>query len=239
MQLERILQSQGFGSRKECRGLVRHGLVSIGGEVCEDAFVELEPEGLAFAVEGETWEYRAQAYVMFNKPAGYEVSHKPKHHPSVFSLLPDPLRLRGIQAVGRLDEDTTGLLILTDDGQLIHQLSSPKRKIPKIYEAVIKHAADEQLVRTLLEGVVLHDDPEPIAAAACEILDPQRLRLSITSGRYHQVKRMIAAAGNRVESLRRVAVGGLALPADLGEGEWRWINAEELAALRAQPSDPV
>jgi len=232
MQLDRILQSQGFGSRKECRAIVRLGLVRINGELVEDPFAELEPEGASFEVDGETWAYHAQAYVMLNKPAGYEVSQKPKHHRSVFELLPAPLRARGIQAVGRLDEDTTGLLILTDDGQLIHQLSSPKRKVPKVYEVLTKHPVDAALCEALLAGVELHDDPEPVAAAACEPTGETTLLLTITSGKYHQVKRMVAAAGNRVEGLRRIAVGGLALPADLAEGEWAWIGPEQLAALR-------
>ena len=234
MQLERILHSQGFGSRKEVRGLIRHGFVSIGGEVIEDPFVEVEAEGLVFEVEGEEWTYHAEAHVMVNKPTGYEVSQKPKHHRSVFELLPVPLRARGVQAIGRLDEDTTGILILTTDGQLIHQVSSPKRKVPKRYLATLKHAVTDELIAALLAGVELHDDPEPVVAATAVAVGEFGLDLTITSGKYHQVKRMIAAAGNRVEALHRSAVGGLVLPADLEEGEWRWLSAADLEALRGQ-----
>ncbi|GAA5174746.1 16S rRNA pseudouridine(516) synthase [Niveibacterium umoris] len=234
MQLDRILQSQGFGSRKECRGLVRHGFVVIGGEVQEDPFADLDPTGLEIEVDGETWAYHEVAYVMLHKPTGYEVSHKPIHHPSVFSLLPSPLRARGVQAVGRLDEDTTGMLILTEDGQLIHQLSSPKRAIPKIYQVTLKHPANDELVAALLAGVQLHDEPEPVVAAGCEIVGECALRLTITGGKYHQVKRMIAAAGNRVEALHRNAIGRLELPADLAPGEWRWLTPADLAALRCE-----
>lgn len=212
--------------------MVRDGFVRIGGELCEDPFVELAPEGLRFEVDGEAWDYHAQAYVMLNKPAGYEVSQKPKHHRGVFELLPVPLRARGVQAIGRLDEDTTGLLLFTDDGQFIHQVSSPKRKVPKVYVAQTKHAIDDALIAALLAGVVLHDEPEPIAAASCERLAPCTLRLSITSGKYHQVKRMVAAAGNRVEGLQRIAVGGLQLPVDLAEGEWAWLSPADLMAVR-------
>ncbi len=232
MQLDRILHSQGFGSRKEVRALVRHGLVSIAGEVCEDPFADFEAEGLVLEIEGEAWTYHAEAYVMLNKPTGYEVSQKPKHHRSAFELLPVPLRARGIQAIGRLDEDTTGLLILTTDGQLIHQISSPKRKVPKRYSATLKHAVSAELIAALLAGVELHDDPEPVAAASVEAVGEFGLDLTITSGRYHQVKRMIGAAGNRVEALHRTAVGGLALPEDLASGDWRWLSAADLAALR-------
>lgn len=234
MQLDRILQSQGFGSRKECRGLVRNGFVRIGGEEMDDPFLDIDPTGLDFEVDGEVWTYHEVAYVMLHKPTGYEVSHKPIHHPSVFSLLPSPLRARGVQAVGRLDEDTTGMLILTEDGQLIHQLSSPKRAIPKIYQIALKHPATQELVAALLAGVQLHDEPEPVVAAGCEIVGEHALQLTITGGKYHQVKRMVAAAGNRVEALHRNAIGRLELPADLAPGDWRWLTPADLAALRCE-----
>lgn len=233
MQLERILQSQGFGSRKECRGLVRAGLVTVAGAEVDSPFVEFEPEGLQFTVDGDEWQYRAQAYLAINKPAGFECSHRPQHHRSVFSLLPEPLVTRGVQCVGRLDEDTTGLLLLSDDGQFIHALNSPKRKVGKVYEVHTKHVFDQAQCDALLGGVILHDDPEPVMALECQILGERSLRLRIAEGRYHQVKRMVAAAGNRVESLRRIAVGSYALPDDLAEGEWRWLGEAELALLRS------
>lgn len=231
MQLDRILQSQGFGSRKQCRAMVRHGLVAIGDEVCEDPFIELDPQGLQFSVEGEPWQYREHAYVMLHKPPGYECSRAPKHHPSIFSLLPDPLIGREVQSVGRLDEDTTGLLLLTDDGQFIHQLTSPKRKVAKVYAVTTKHPVDDAQLAQLRRGVQLHDEPKPIAAAACERIDERLIHLTLIEGKYHQVKRMVAAAGNRVEALRRIAIGGLALPDDLEEGEWRWLEPADLELL--------
>jgi len=236
MELDRILQSQGFGSRKECRGLVRHGLVTIAGKLCEDPFEDFATEALVLDVDGEIWPYHAQAYLMINKPVGYEVSQKPKHHRSVFELLPDPIRARGVQAIGRLDEDTTGLLILTDDGQLIHQISSPKRKIPKVYEVTLKHPVEAALIEALLAGVELHDDPEPVAAASCEATGEHTLKLTITSGKYHQVKRMIGAAGNRVDALKRIAVGRLVIPDTMQEGGWAWLSEADLAALRCEPA---
>jgi 16S rRNA pseudouridine516 synthase len=231
MQLERILQSQGFGSRKVCRVLVRSGRVSLAGRVCDDPFLDLEPEQLRFSVEGQEWRYHAQAYVMLHKPAGYECSRSPKHHPSVLSLLPTPLVARGVQPVGRLDEDTSGLLLLTDDGQLIHRLTSPRHQVGKVYEVTTKHAVSDVQITALQTGVQLHDEPTPIAAAACVQLSDHLLRLTLTEGKYHQVKRMVAAAGNRVEALRRVAIGSLALPDDLPPGEWRWLEATDLAGL--------
>ena len=114
MKLAQVLFSQGMGARRECEGLIASGHVTLAGQVCDDPFAEVNPEGLVFGVRGELWPYHAKALIVLNKPAGYECSQKPKHHPSVYSLLPGPLRRRDVQAVGRLDEDTTGLLLLTD-----------------------------------------------------------------------------------------------------------------------------
>jgi len=115
MQLEKLLHSQGFGTRKECRALVRNGWLEIGGVVVEDPFLEVDPEGFEFTVDDQPWRYREKAYLMIHKPGDYECSHKPKHHRSIFTLLPEELVNRDVQCVGRLDEDTTGLLLMTDD----------------------------------------------------------------------------------------------------------------------------
>lgn len=226
MQLERILRSQGFGSKKTCRSLIRADEVTVNGAPCDDPFAEFATDNLVFSVAGETWQYREAAYLMLNKPAGYECSTQPIHHPSVFALLPAALAGRNVQCVGRLDEDTTGLLLLSDDGQFIHRMASPKWKMPKVYRVTLKHPGDAALVTALTSGVQLHDEPAPIAAAACEQIAERVLLLTLTEGKYHQVKRMVGAAGNRVEALQRIAVGSLALPDDLPVGEWRWLDAE-------------
>ncbi|MFL9609119.1 pseudouridine synthase [Methylobacillus sp. Pita2] len=231
MQLERILHSQGFGSRKICRSLIRHGEVTVNGEVCDFPFSEFDPENLNFTVRGEAWQFRAQAYLMLNKPAHYECSHKPQHHPSIFSLLPAPLLERGVQSIGRLDEDTTGLLLLSDDGQFIHRMGSPKWKVPKVYEVTTKHPLDETQIASLLGGVHLLDEPAPVAALAAEVVGGHVLHLTLAEGKYHQVKRMLAAVSNRVEALKRIRIGGLALPDDLAPGEWRWLDADMLEAV--------
>ena len=231
MQLERILRSQGFGSRPECRSLITGGRVGVAGMVCADPYAEFAAEGLEFSVDGESLSYRRFAYLMLNKPASFECSQKPKHHPSVYSLLPRALLTRGVQAVGRLDEDTTGLLLLSDDGQFIHTYTSPKKKIAKVYEVVTKHPVDDAQIAALLAGVQLNDEPLPVAASGCEIVAQRVLRMSVTAGKYHLVKRMIAASGNRVEALSRIAVGGLFLPADLEPGLWRWLADADLQAL--------
>jgi 16S rRNA pseudouridine516 synthase len=228
MRLSQILFSQGFGARRECEGLIASGLVTVDGVACDDPFREFEPTGLRFTVRGEPWPYVEKALIVLHKPAGYECSQKPKHHPSVMSLLPAPLRRREVQPVGRLDEDTTGLLLLTDDGALIHRLTSPKKHVPKVYEVGCKHAVDPEQLRRLLAGVVLDDSPQPVRAAACEAIGANGLRLTLLEGKYHQVKRMVAAVGNRVETLHRSAFGALELPADLARGDWRWLAGPEV-----------
>ena len=223
MKLSQVLYSQGFGARRECEGLILGGHVRLDGAVCDDPFLEVEPEGLVFDVRGERWPYHARALVLLNKPAGYECSQKPKHHPSVMSLLPVPLRVRGLQPVGRLDEDTTGLLLLTDDGPLIHRLTSPKKHVPKVYEIETIEPVTDAQIDALRRGVVLHDDPLPVRAAACEAIGANALRLTLLEGKYHQVKRMVAAAGNTVRRLHRSRYGELDLPHDLAPGQWRWL----------------
>ncbi|MEN9420426.1 MAG: ribosomal small subunit pseudouridine synthase RsuA [Pseudomonadota bacterium] len=236
MPLARALHSQGFGTRRACEGLVLAGLVRIAGRVCDNPFEEVDITGLVLEVEGRPWPFHAHALVMLHKPAGYECSTRPRHHPSVLSLLPAPLRLRGVQPVGRLDEDTTGLLLLTDDGPLIHRLTSPKQHVPKVYEVRTRHPVDAAVAERLCAGVVLDDDPAPVRAAACEATGAHALRLTLTEGRYHQVKRMVAAVGNRVEALHRSAFGALTLPEDLSPGQWRWLAPDARPWL--QPATP-
>ena len=238
MNLQDILFSQGFGTRRVCAGLVQQGLVTVAGRLCQDTLAEFETTGLQFTVQGKAWPFHERAYLMLHKPAGYECSQKPGMYPSIYTLLPAPLRMRGggaaagVQAVGRLDQDTTGLLLMSDDGKFIHRMSSPRHHVPKVYEVTTKHPLDAEQVRKLLAGVVLDDDPRPVRAAACTQTGSHTLDLTLTEGKYHQVKRMLAAAGNRVESLHRSRIGALDLPADLPPGQWRWLQAHEVELLQ-------
>lgn len=224
MKLAALLFSQGFGTRRVCAGLVTSGAVRIGGEQVDDPELDVAPEGLAFEVDGRPWAYHAKAVVMLHKPAGYECSQKPRHHPSVMSLLPAPLRTRNVQPVGRLDEDTTGLLLLTDDGTLLHRWTSPKHHVDKVYEVTTKHPLDDAQLARLQAGVVLDDDPQPVVPVAVLCTGTHTLRLTLAEGKYHQVKRMMAAVGNRCEGLHRSRFGRLVLPADLAPGQWRWVT---------------
>ena len=241
MQWQELLFTQGFGTRRICAGLVQQGLVRAGGELIADAAAEVDPpEGMAYNVAGVDWAYHARAYLMLHKPAGYECSQRPGAWPSVYTLLPGPLRQRpggnatpGVQAIGRLDQDTTGLLLLSDDGAFIHRMSSPRKLVPKLYQVTTADPVTPQQVRRLLDGVVLDDSPKPVRAAACAATGSHALDLTLTEGKYHQVKRMLAAVGNRVIGLHRASIGALGLPADLAPGQWRWLEAADLQALAA------
>lgn len=232
MELYRFLQQQGFGSRKECRKLIEYGLVEINGEQADNWRAEVQPDELhSLSVDDEPWQIlRGPVYLLLNKEANTETSHKPIHHPSVYSRLPLPFNNLGVSAVGRLDADTTGLLLLTTDGQFIHALTSPKKQVPKCYRVTLKHAASSMLLAQLQSGVLLRDEDETLAVDAVQQVDEHTIHMTISQGRYHQVKRMVAAAGNRVEALHRIAIG----PLDLGElapGQWRFLTQAELAAL--------
>ena len=246
MQLQEILFSQGFGTRRVCAGLVQQGLVTVAGVPCAEPAMEFIADGLQFTVQGVAWAYYEKAYLMLHKPAGYECSQKPSTYPSIYTLLPAPIRQRGggaaagVQAVGRLDQDTTGLLLLSDDGKFIHRMSSPKHHVSKVYQVTAKHAVDDKQIDKLLSGVVLDDDPKPVRAAACEKTGDNTLSLTLTEGKYHQVKRMIAAVGNRVEEvagLHRSRIGELALPDDLKPGQWRWLTAQDLVSISTKPAN--
>jgi 16S rRNA pseudouridine516 synthase len=229
-----VLFTQGFGVRRACEGLVRSGLVRCAGQVVDDPDLRVDTTGLQFEVEGQPWTFQDKALVLLHKPAGYECSQKPSHWPSVLLLLPPALRHRGVQPVGRLDQDTTGLLLLTDDGPLIHRLTSPKHHVPKVYEVSTARPVDEAQAARLRAGVVLDDDPLPVAAEGCEITGPQALRLTLVQGKYHQVKRMVAAVGNHCDALHRSAFGALTLDAGPVPGGWRFVSDAERAALMAK-----
>lgn len=232
-----ILFSQGFGTRRVCSGLIEQGMVRVAGEVVLDPWAAYETTDFTFEVQGTAWPCVERAYLMLHKPTGHECSQKPGMYPSIYTLLPAPLRQRGggaaagVQAVGRLDQDTTGLLLLSDDGQFIHRLTSPRHHVPKVYEVTTRHPVTDAQIDKLLAGVVLDDSPVPVKAAAAVRVDECHLQLTLTEGKYHQVKRMLAAVSNRVEGLHRSRIGELVLDDRLPVGAWRWLTADEVATL--------
>lgn len=235
MLLEKMLQSQGFGSRKYCQQLIKNGAIGIQNDVVTDPKFKLNLQELEFSVYGETFQYREKVYIALNKPKNYECSHQATHHFSVFDLFDDVLMNRGSQCVGRLDQDTTGLLLLTDDGQFLQALTHPKKHVPKVYQMHTADPVTDEQIQQLEQGVELRNEKGVFAATNVIRLDECRLQMTVHQGVYHQVKRMLAAVGNKVESLHRVQIGHLRLQ-DLAEGEWVYLTENQIIAAKNQHS---
>jgi len=247
-----LLRLQEFGGRKECLAMLKSGAVEYAHEPADES---IEPEDFDWVVETDgdlvlesagLWiRYNGLAlpvlpalYLALNKPTGVECSHKSEAHESVFSFFPEPFLKRGLQPVGRLDVDTTGLLLLTNDGLFNHAVTAPRRKQPKVYRVGFKHPLTDTQVAALEQGVVLRDDPTPTEPAKVDRISDLEADITISEGRYHQIKRMGAAVGNRVESIHRTAVGGLEL-GDLPLGEWRFLTVDEIAAAAGENESVV
>ena len=237
MILEKMLQSQGFGSRKNCQNLIKNGAVQIQGEMVSDPKLKLKLDQLEFTVSGQTYQYREKVYIALNKPAGYECSHQATHHFSVFELFDQVLLERGLQCVGRLDQDTTGLLLLTDDGQFLQALTHPKKHVAKVYRMQTADAVTEEQLLNLEQGVELRNENGIFAATDVEQIAEHEMQMAIHQGVYHQVKRMLAAVGNKVEKLHRQQIGLLKLQ-DLSEGEWIYLTESQIQAAKKQMSQP-
>ena len=226
--LERLLASIGFGSRKEARALVRMGLVELDGKVLEDPFVEFKERPATITVNGEEVTTQEKLYVMLHKPTNVECSHNARDHQSVFSLLPDRFSAMGIQSVGRLDADSEGLLLLSNQGDFIHRVESPKKGMLKRYRVCLARPFTAEQEAELLKGVMLKGERREVLARAIEH-DGDAVIISIGEGLYHQVRRMFAAVGNHVETLERISIGNLKLDPTLGRGGWRFLTDEEIA----------
>lgn len=232
MRLDKILQSQGFGSRKECQHLISRGLVEINEKICLDAKQVFQTKALEFKVSGHSYIYVEKVYIVLNKPQGYECSHQAVHHFSVYELLPQLFNVRGVQSIGRLDQDTTGLLLFSDDGQFIQALTHPKKHVGKQYLVnTIDPLTDDQL-QQLQEGVVLRGEKGSFIAKDVKRLAENSCLMTVHQGVYHQVKRMIAAVGNKVSQLHRNKTGSFELPHDLKEGEWRYLSIDEIEQIK-------
>ncbi|MDO8439338.1 MAG: 16S rRNA pseudouridine(516) synthase, partial [Telluria sp.] len=208
--------------------LIDDGEVAIAGAIQTSYKNAVDTDGLVLTVFDEEWVYREKVYIALYKPANVECSRKPSHHPGVLTLLPEQFTWRDVQPVGRLDHDTTGMLLMSDDGPFIHAQSSPKRHIPKIYQATTQDPVTPELVAKLLAGVKLHDEPEALAALSCVQRGAHQLEIVLEQGKYHQVKRMLAAAENHCSALHRSAIGSLTLASlGLAEGEWCFLEQSQ------------
>ena len=228
--LERLLAGIGFGSRKEARALVRMGVVELNGEVQEDPFVELKERPATITVNGEEVTTQEKLYVMLRKPLDVECSHNARDHRSVFELLPDRFTAMGIQTVGRLDADSEGLLLLSNQGDFIHKVESPKKGYLKKYRVTLARPFTEEQKAELLGGVMLKGERRPVLAREIAV-EGDSVVISIGEGLYHQVRRMFAAVGNHVETLKRDAIGPVLLDETLGKGGWRFLTDDEVASL--------
>lgn len=228
--LDRLLASLGFGSRKEARSLVRMGFVELDGIVLEDPFMEFKIRPQAITVNGEEILTNEKLYVMFNKPTDVECSHNARNHQSIYSLLPERFTAMGIQTVGRLDADSEGLILLSNQGDFIHKVESPKKGILKCYRVKLARPFLEAQKDELLKGVMLKNERRPVVAKSIEQKD-EFVEITIGEGLYHQVRRMFAAVGNHVEVLTRISIGPLLLDKTLGNGGWRFLTEKEIESL--------
>jgi 16S rRNA pseudouridine516 synthase len=236
--IDKLLASTGKWSRREVKDLVRQGRVLAGGRPVLRPEEKLDPAAARLTVDGQEVDCAPFVYVMLHKPAGLLSATEDPRQPTVLDLLPPELRRRGLFPVGRLDKDTTGLLLLTDDGDLAHQLLSPKKHVDKVYLAQVEGRVDGEDVRALAAGMVLEDGLHCLPAGLEPLGDGSSCLVTLREGKYHQVKRMLAARGKPVVSLHRRRMGPLALDEDLPSGTWRFLTEEEVSILRGSERVP-
>ena len=239
MRLDKLLAHLNCGSRKEVQAMIRAGRVCVDGAAETDPAAKVDTDAALIALDGQVQRYRAQRYYMLNKPAGVITASRDERHSTVLDLFPEEER-RGLFAVGRLDKDTEGLLIVTDDGALSHALMSPARHVAKVYEAVIEGELARDAAERFRQGLTLRDGTVCLPARL-DILPGDgetRVRVTLREGKYHQVKRMVAAVGATVVRLRRVKLGGLVLDPALPAGAFRELTEQELEQLQ-QPGEAL
>lgn len=236
MRLDKLLAHLNCGSRKEVQAMIRAGRVQVNGATERDPAAKVDSDTAQVVLDGQTQQYQAQRYYMLNKPAGVITASRDARHDTVLDLFPEEMR-RGLFAVGRLDKDTEGLLIVTDDGALSHALMSPSRHVEKVYEATVEGELLPDAEIRFEKGLTLKDGTVCLPAHLERLTGDgaQRVRVILREGKYHQVKRMIAAVGGVVVQLRRVKLGGLQLDETLTQGAFRALTDQELMMLQ-QPA---
>ena len=235
MRLDAYLARAGLASRREARGLIRRGKVCVDGEICRDAARQIGSESVVLGERVIDSPVAVQDFLL-HKPVGFSCSHDDRESPIVSDLLPETLRRRSLLIAGRLDRATSGLLILTTDGDFVHRLTHPTRKIPKRYRIEFDGELVEDAVARCREGFLLTGEDRPTRPAELDLDGPGRATLVLREGRTHQVRRMIRTLGGEVVSLHRDRVGGLGLPEDLEPGDLRPLEREERALLLSDKS---
>lgn len=236
MRLDKLLANMGYGSRKEVKQLLKEKAVRVDGVVVKDSALKVDPDKQVVEVYGERVEYVEFIYLMMNKPPGVISATEDRYDQTVIDLL-DPFAQHFEPfPVGRLDKDTEGLLLITNDGQLAHNLLSPKKHVPKTYYADIEGVVTEEDVEAMRAGVTLDDGyvTKPGELVILESGPMSKIELTIQEGKFHQVKRMFEAVGKKVVYLKRLSMGSLQLDEELALGDYRELTAEELAALKGE-----
>ena len=227
--LDKILSEAGVASRKELKSLIRAGRVTVDGAVVREEAKKFDEAACTIAVDGAAVEKYRKVLLMLHKPAGYVTSTDDPRDRTVMELLPP--QYRGLAPVGRLDKDTTGLLLLTDDGTFAHKIISPKSHVSKLYEAVVDGTPCEADFAAFREGIVLRDGTQCLPAELID-LGGGRVQVEVFEGKYHQVKRMLGSRQMSVLQLKRLRIGGLWLDGSLAEGEYRRLTLEEIEKIR-------
>lgn len=230
--IDRILSEQTNYSRKEIKRLVSKGLVLVNGCVVRKSDEKYAEDNISIKINGEEVRVNKHFYLLLNKPKGYvstTVSDKDK---TVIDLVPDKYKTRALFPAGRLDKDTTGLMLITDDGVFAHNILSPKKHIKKVYEVVIDKDVSDEMVYGFRDGVKLNDGE--CKSALLEKIDTNKCLVTLTEGRYHQIKRMFGCYKAKVLELKRICMGELYLPSDLGVGEVREVSDEELLKIQSK-----
>lgn len=232
MRLDKLISDMGLASRRECATLAKRGQITVDGVAVKQVSIHVDPEKQRVTFCGREVEYRRFTYVMLNKPEGYVSATDDRSLPYVTELLPEELRRQGLFPAGRLDRDTVGLMILTNDGALAHSLLSPRHHVDKKYFYRCDEPLAEGTEEKFREGVTLADGYECKSAVILPSEDRLSGYITLTEGKYHQIKRMIASTHNRVTYLERVTFGSIALDPTLDRGQWRYLADSEIASLR-------
>ena len=228
--IDKIIASQGQYSRSDVKKLISKKQVAVNGEVVKSSNVKADPLTDHITVKGVELNFKRNVYLMLNKPKGYVSATEDRDHQTVLELVPEEFAGRDIFPAGRLDRDTTGLMIITDDGALAHNILAPKKHVQKIYHVELDIPVTEEMARGFAEGVELNDGV--CKEASLEITGEYSARVTLKEGRYHQIKRMFGCYGAKVVELHRLAMGNLHLPEDLAVGECRELTEEELKLLQ-------
>ena len=236
--LDKIISATGKKSRREVREMVRQGRVLVDGKPAPAADMKVDPQTAVILLDGEPLGYEKFTYVMLHKPAGVLTATEDRRQETVLDLLAPELRRRALSPVGRLDKDTEGLLLLTNDGQLAHRLLSPKSHVDKVYYARVDGALEPGDIAAFAAGMTLGDGLECLPAGL-EILSPTEALVTLREGKFHQVKRMLAARGKPVLYLKRLSMGRLRLDPALAPGAWRMLTEEERSALNLSLSETL